>query len=83
MVVEVTSNILDWTGSMRKTKPFWKRAQKQQPAMVREFAYHDDGTPAFDEEGKPIYRDRPNRAMVRRAYSEIKKDIKDEKADEK
>ena len=72
-------------------KPYFKRRQKQAPGFVREFAYLDNGEPALQdgyyvtklEDGtleydkdKHIYRDRPNRALTKRVYSDNRKAMK-------
>lgn len=74
-------------------KPYWKRRTKSPPSYVREFAYdkegmpvlndgfyvvkNQDGTLEYDRE-QHIYRDRPNRALTRRIYADMKKGLKNE-----
>lgn len=74
-----------------QNKPYWRRRAKQSPGYVREFAYHDngepvmqdgfyvvkeaDGTLTYDKE-QQVYRDRPNRALVRRVHSDNRKAMK-------
>jgi hypothetical protein len=73
-----------------QSKPYWKRATKQRPAYVREYAYDDSGAPVLEEghhvvknsddtleydKTKHIYRDRPNRAFVRQYAAKLKKGI--------
>ena len=62
-------------------KPYWKRRVKQKSAYVREYAYHEDGSNAVDENGDIMYRDRPNRAMRREYHAKIRKDLKGVKLD--
>ncbi len=58
---------------MIKDKPYWKKRNKQTPSMYRQYAYHDDGTKAFDEKGEHIFREIPNRALKRRWHAEIRR----------
>lgn len=57
-------------------KPYWKKYVKQQPGYHRELGYNEDGTPAKDDNGEQVFRDRPNRAMKRAHYAMIRKDIR-------
>jgi len=74
-----------------RNKPYWKRHVKQQAGYVREFAYDKDGVPVMEdgyyvtkledgtleyEKDKQIYRDRPNRALVRRVHADNRKAMK-------
>jgi len=68
-------------------KPFWKRATKQRPAYVREYAYDAEGLPVMEEghyvfkhpdgtleydKANQAYRDRPNRAFVKQYAAKLK-----------
>lgn len=72
-------------------KPYFKRRQKQAPGFVREFAYDNEGMPVLNEghyvtkntdgtleydKSEHIYRDRPNRALTKRVYSDNRKAMK-------
>lgn len=74
-----------------QSKPYWKRRVKQQPGYKREYAFLEDGGPAmqdghyviknpdgtleYDKEHQ-VYRDVPNRAMVRRIAADIRRSVK-------
>lgn len=70
-----------------QTKPYWKRAVKQRPAYVREYAFDEEGLPVMEEgyyvtkledgtleydKSQQVYRDRPNRAFVRQYAAKLR-----------
>lgn len=72
-------------------KPYWKRRVKQTPGYIREYAYDDEGNPVMEEnyyvvknadgtltydKEHQVWRERPNRAMVRDIAARMRKDEK-------